>query len=127
MTALQAISSALLSLHDDDSPSDEFQFESEYVKSLLKQQKTPSPITYKDYPNNTATQISGKENLDRWRTPVTIGAHAGRTILGQRDMNSKIIENTPAIKSYSPQSCSYANSGHQLWDIVRLDILDGED
>lgn len=105
MAALQAISSALLSLHDDDSRSDEFQFESEYVKSLLKQQKTPSPIPHKDYPNNTATQFSGKENLDRWRTPVTVGAQAGRTILGQRDMNSKIIENTPAVKSYSPQSC----------------------
>jgi hypothetical protein len=104
MTALQAISSALLSLQDDDPPSDEFQFESEYVKSLLKQ-KTPSPIIHKNYPNNIATQMSGKENLDRWRTPVTIGAQAGRTILGQRDMNSKIIENTPVVKSYSPHPC----------------------
>ena len=105
MTALQAISSALLSLHDDDPPSDEFQFESEYVKSLLKQQNTPSPIIRKNYPNNIPTQMSEKENFDRWRTPVTIGAQAGRTILGQRDMNSKIIENTPAVKSYSPHPC----------------------
>jgi hypothetical protein len=99
MTALQAISSALLALQDDDTPSDEFQFESEYVKSLLKQ-KTPSPIIH-NYSSNIPSQISGKENLDRWRTPVTIGAQAGRTILGQRDMNSKIIENTSAVKSYS--------------------------
>jgi hypothetical protein len=95
MTALQAISSALLSLHDDDPPSDDFQFESEYVKSLLKQQRTPSPITHNS--KISSQQMSGKENFDRWRTPVTIGAAAGRTVLGQRDMNIK-NENTPSVK-----------------------------
>ena len=105
MTALQAISNALLSLHDDgdETPSDEFHFESEYVKSLLRNKRTPSPITYK--PSSTTT-TADKENalVDRWRTPVTIGAAAGRTVLGARDLNSR-NENTPAVKpasSYSP-------------------------
>jgi len=105
MTALQAISNALLSLHEDgdETPSDEFHFESEYVKSLLRNKRTPSPITFK--PSSTTT-TADKENalVDRWRTPVTIGATAGRTILGARDLNSR-NENTPGVKlasSYRP-------------------------
>jgi hypothetical protein len=95
MTALQAISSALLSLHDDgdETPSDEFHFESEYVKSLLRQ-RTPSPIVQKS--------VADKENVvERWRTPsTTIGASAGRTVLGARDMNSR-ADITPVVKPAS--------------------------
>lgn len=108
MTALQAIS-ALLSLHDDDPPSsDDFQFESEYVKSLLKQQRTPSPITHsnthKPHQEQQNNMFPGKENNlggERWRTPVTIGAASGRTALAQRDMNIKsggVTEDTPVVK-----------------------------
>src|SRR5271170_5235661 len=106
MTALQALSSALLSLHEDDPPSppsDEFQFESEYMKSLLKQQRTPSPIIHKPThppPTTTTTghpQMSGKENLERYRTPVTLGAHAGRTVLGARDVNSGFNRSVSAM------------------------------
>src|SRR5271156_391395 len=86
MTALQALASALATRDDPPSPpSDEFQFESEYVKRLLNQ-RTPSPIIQKHV--NLPNDIAGKENLDRWKTPVTIGAAVGRTILGQRDINS---------------------------------------
>ena len=80
----------MLSLHDDSpsSPSDEFQFESEYVRSLLKQ-RTPSPAIVKPALNSAATTTAkGKENFDRWKTPVTIGAHVGRSVLAERDMNS---------------------------------------
>jgi len=83
MTALQALSSALSM--PDDPPSDEFEFESEYVKSLLRQ-RTPSPIILKQ--NINAHSYTGKENIERWKTPVTLGASAGRTILGHRDVNS---------------------------------------
>jgi len=104
MTALQAISSRLLSIHDDDPPSppsSDFQFESDYVKSLLKERRTPSPIIVKpsSYTTTSTTSSIGKENLDRWKTPVTIGAHAGRQVLGQRDLNSRVIaESTPGVK-----------------------------
>jgi hypothetical protein len=107
MTALQALSSALLSLHNNDPPSppssDEFQFESEYVKSLLKQ-RTPSPIVIKpSIANTNQPLLQEKENIDqRWKTPVTLGPQVGRTILAQRDLNrtsiSGIGENTPAVK-----------------------------
>src|SRR5271154_5604042 len=106
MTALQALSSALLSLHEDDPPSppsDEFHFESEYMKSLLKQQRTPSPIIHKPtHPPTTTTtttypQMSGKENLERYRTPVTLGAQAGRTVLGARDVNSGFNRSVSAM------------------------------
>ena len=107
MTALHALSTAL-SLHDEppSPPSDEFEFESEYVRSLLKQ-RTPSPIIPKPANGSISTTGSGKENLDRWKTPITIGASAGRTVLAQRDMNSALTrsasvigfaENTPAVK-----------------------------
>ena len=98
MTALQKITSALLT---DDPPSDDFEFESEYVRSLLRQQRTPSPIVLKN--GNNYDAVTGKENIDRWRTPVTVGANVGRTILGQRDVNSGLVrsatitENTPAV------------------------------
>jgi hypothetical protein len=107
MTALHRLSASALAIHNDppSPPSDDFEFESEYVKSLLKQ-RTPSPIVAK--PGGDANGIHGKENLDRWRTPVTIGAHAGRSVLGQRDMNSTFNrsasvmsftgDNTPGIK-----------------------------
>ena len=104
MTALQALSSALLSLHEDDDPpsppSDEFQFESEYMKSLLKQQRTPSPIIHKPHlptASSTYAHMSGKENLERYRTPVTLGAQAGRTVLGQRDVNSGFNRSVSAM------------------------------
>jgi hypothetical protein len=117
MTALHAISSALLSMHDDDPLSDDFQFESEYVKSLLKQQRTPSPIIYKPHLQQQQQpqhqNMSEKENIgERWRTPVTVGATSGRTILAQRDMNIKtggdggITEDTPVVKpTYFPSLC----------------------
>lgn len=116
MTALHAISSALLSIHDDppSPPSDDFQFESEYVKSLLKQ-RTPSPIVVKPSVTNMS-QETGKENLDRWKTPVTIGHYSGRAVLAQRDMNSGISrsasvigvtgEQSPALKLSSSYFCS---------------------
>jgi len=156
MTALQALSSALLSLHEDDDPpsppSDEFQFESEYMKSLLKQQRTPSPIIHKPlapHPTTATTKtasayphMSGKENLDRYRTPVTMGAQAGRTVLGARDVNSGFNrsvsamsftsveeKNTPGWKSssYHPLTIRVVvgvNMGldnllHRRWDIQR--------
>jgi len=117
MTALHALSAAL-SLHDDppSPPSDEFQFESEYVKSLLRE-RTPSPIVHKPATiGNTARDAGGKENLDRWKTPVTTGASTGRTVLGQRDLNSAFNRstgamgftgdtNTPAIKLSSSYKC----------------------
>jgi hypothetical protein len=81
MTALSTLSSAL-AMHDD-TPSDEFEFESEYVKALLKQTRTPSPVVAKA----TITDYRGKENLDRWRTPVSLGVSSGRSILAQRDAN----------------------------------------
>lgn len=106
MTALQGLSAALAMHNDPPSPpSDDFEFESEYVKSLLKQ-RTPSPIVVK--PTSDVNGIHGKENLDRWRTPVTIGAHTGRSVLAQRDMNSAFTrsasvlgmagDNTPGLK-----------------------------
>lgn len=121
MTALQALHSALSM--SDDPPSDEFEFESEYVKSLLRQ-RTPSPVIVKQ--SSVSQSYRGKENLDRWKTPVTIGGSAGRTILGQRDVNSSFNRSasvlgitgennnheTPAIKlssSYIPSALKMLN------------------
>src|ERR1700733_3500444 len=106
MTALRALSSAL-SLHEDppSPPSDDFQFESEYVKSLLKE-RTPSPIT-NPHASLRHNPSRDKENPSRWRTPVTLGSSAGRTALAQRDMNSltrsqSVVgitgEDTPVVK-----------------------------
>lgn len=89
MTALQTLQSAL-SIHDDP-PSDEFEFESEYVKSLLRQ-RTPSPAIHKGTQSYT-----GKENIERWKTPVTLGAASGRTILGQRDVNSSGFNRSASV------------------------------
>ena len=134
MTALHAISSALLSMHDDDPPSDDFQFESEYVKSLLKQRRTPSPIIYKPHHQQQQQQqhenMSGKENIgERWRSPVTIGVTSGRTVLAQRDMNIKtsggsgITEDTPVVKpTYFPSLCRGLTAVRRHWDTVRLGI-----
>src|SRR5579859_4472165 len=112
MTALHAISSALMSSLSDDppsDPSDDFQFESEYVKSLLKQ-RTPSPII----PRGTVPSLStlrkgdmGKENIpDRWRTPVTMGPSVGRSVLANRDINSftrsQSMNETPSLKQTTP-------------------------
>ena len=95
MTALQALSSALATRDDPPSPpSDEFQFESEYVKRLLSR-RTPSPIVQKHA--NMSNEIAGKENVDRWKTPVTIGAAVGRTILGQRDVNSGFVRSASVM------------------------------
>ena len=111
MTALHALSSALSSSLNDDppsDPSDDFQFESEYVKSLLKQ-RTPSPIIPRGSISSTSTSMSrntsamNKENIpDRWRTPVTMGPSVGRSVLANRDINSFIrsqsMNDTPSLK-----------------------------
>jgi len=125
MTALHALSSALLSLNDDppSDPSDDFQFESEYVKSLLKQ-RTPSPIIPRGSVSSTTSTSAArnnrmnKENIpDRWKTPVTMGPSVGRSVLANRDINSftrsQSMNETPSLKqtpavlssSYSPSLC----------------------
>ena len=128
MTALRSLSSAL-GMHEDppSPPSDDFQFESEYVKSLLKQ-RTPSPITNYNSSSNIGTTTRGKENIERWRTPVTIGAASGRTALAQRDMNSGLTrsqsvmgmaskgEDTPGVK----MSSSYVLC---VTELIRVDNL----
>jgi hypothetical protein len=42
--------------------------------------------------------------MERWRTPSTVGASAGRTVLGVRDVNSR-ADITPVVKpaSYDPR------------------------
>src|SRR5579859_366316 len=124
MTALHAISNSISSRNADSIPpspssSGEFQFESEYVKSLLKE-RTPSPA-------HARIEIQGKENLNRWKTPVnassSLGVSAGRTILGMKEVNSFARSasvmgitgegqlgqhTTPAVKlssSYVPELC----------------------
>lgn len=110
MTALHAISSALSSLNDDppSDPSDDFQFESEYVKSLLKQ-RTPSPIIPRGTISSSVLRKStmDKENIpDRWRTPVTMGPSVGRSVLANRDINSftrsQSMNDTPSLKQTTP-------------------------
>ncbi len=49
-----------------------------------------------------------KENVlvDRWRTPVTMGASMGRSVLANRDINSfmrsQSMDDTPGIKQATP-------------------------
>jgi hypothetical protein len=122
MTALHALS-ARMSLEDPASdPSDDFQFESEYVKSLLKQ-RTPSPIHHRSSASTNSASLvrdnnMNKENgpVDRWRTPVTMGPSMGRSVLANRDMNSFVrsqsMNDTPGIKQTTPavMSSSYEPS-----------------
>src|SRR5438552_2631245 len=121
MTALQALASRL-SLDDPSDPSDDFQFESEYVKSLLRQ-RTPSPIHHRHTASTNSTSVvrdnnMNKENVlgDRWRTPVTMGASMGRSVLANRDINSfmrsQSMDDTPGIKQATPavMSSSYDHS-----------------
>jgi hypothetical protein len=62
-----------------DSPASDFEFQSEYVKSLLRQRNTPDHVA------------SGKENVDvRWKTPATMGTRMGRSVLGERDGNVQL-------------------------------------
>jgi hypothetical protein len=114
-TALQSSAAAAgLSMHNDDDPlssDDFFEFESDYVKSLLRQHQhriPASPLTQKP-PSAARYPHADKENIERAKTPQTAGTALARTVLGHRDLNSA---STSLSRSASVIGVPGETSGH---------------